>query len=77
MKPKHSSSFVSRRLEEENCDRGWYLSFGVTDSEHSRKRSYSNEMEIMRELQISIEQIDLRKIAKSHILDDDYEVMSR
>ena len=76
-RPKHSSSFVSRRLEEENCYRGWYLSLGVTDSETGRTRSYSTEVEIMNELRISIEQIDLRKIAKTHIVDDDYEVMSR
>lgn len=77
MKPKHSSSFVSQRLEEENCYRGWYLSRGVTDSESARTRSYSTDVEIMNELQNSIEQIDLRKIAKTHIVDDDYEVISR
>ena len=76
-RPKHSSSFVSRRLEEENSYRGWYLSLGVTDSESGRKRSYSTEVEIMNELRISIEQIDLRKIAKTHMVDNDQEVISR
>ena len=76
MRPKHSSSFVSRRLEEENCYRGWYLSLGVTDSDTGRARSYSTEVGIMNELQISIEQIDLRRIAKT-VVDDDHEVMSR
>lgn len=77
MRPKHSSSFVTERLEEENSYRGWYLSLGVTDIETGRNRSYSTEMEIMNELQISLEQIDLRKIAKTHMVDDDYAIMAR
>ena len=77
VKPKHSSSFVAQRLEEENSYRGWYHSLGVIDLETGRNRSYSTEMEIMNELQISLEQIDLRKIAKTHIVDDDYAVMAR
>lgn len=75
-RPRHSKKFFIRRLEDENSSCGCYLSL-LSDSDKEQKRSLSGKVEIKNELEYFFEQIDLRKIAKTSKLDEDYSVVSR
>ena len=68
---------MSQHLGEEDCSYAINSCFDGTDFDYERIRSFSSQMEIMNELQISIQQTDLRKIAKNQLLDDENVMKSR
>lgn len=65
-------------MEEEGCSPVSSTSFNDgNDFDYPRNRTFSSDMEIMKELEISIKQTDLRKIAKNQILDNVNAIKSR